>query len=291
MNSAATNAARKPLPRWVVLAAVLISGGITAWAMWATGLRGPHQSWDQAQGIVEQVWPGEHDSRSFQAWGSSDSSNGTAARTVAALPGVPSIVWGAQRTHADRGVCTNCHAVVSPQGVSVPSIRSFSSMTHEYRGVCVNCHQITLAPNPMGLSVAQTAVGTPASPQAVVPPQTLAPPPPPRAQPTEGEWKGLEVAPTPQGVGVAGTEGEAARVGVLQGDVITSVNATPILSMTDFVQATQNGTLARGTLIVTRANQRLAFELGQAPAALPALPPPPNPNAASPLGGAAERRF
>jgi S1-C subfamily serine protease len=93
-------------------------------------------------------------------------------------------------------------------------------------------------------------------------PQALPPSP---AQPTEAEWQGLEVAPSPQGVLVAGAEGNAMRAGVLAGDLVASVNGASVASMADFVSATQNGLLAQGTIIVRRNGQRLAFELSSSP--------------------------
>src|SRR5262245_35248323 len=50
---------KKSLPRWLVLAVVVATGGITAAAMFATGLRGPSIAWDRASKGVESVWPGE----------------------------------------------------------------------------------------------------------------------------------------------------------------------------------------------------------------------------------------
>ncbi len=153
--------------------------------------------------------------------------------------------------HADRGVCTSCHSIVTLQGVPVPAIHSMSVMTHEYRGVCANCHQVSLA---LGVNAGSPVAGirVPAAP---------APAPAGAAkQPAEAEWQGLEVAPSGQGVAVAGAEGAAQRLGMQTGDLVLSINARPINSMADFVSATANGTLATGTVIVRRNTQRLAFE-------------------------------
>ncbi len=137
-------------------------------------------------------------------------------------------------------------------------------MTHEFRGVCVNCHQVTLS-----------AAGSVMAAAAPLAPAAPAPPAAPR-QPSEAEWQGLEVGPGTSGVVVNGAEAAAGRRGLLAGDAVVSINGTPIRSMLDFVEVTQKGKLAVGTVIVDRKGQRLAFELGQPPSTGPApqVPPP-----------------
>jgi hypothetical protein len=249
-------ARKRALPPWLVVVVVLVTGGFTVWAMSMTGFRGPSAAWDQAHEVVDGVWGEEHTPRHSQPalWGAQPGM-GSNGKQVAALPGVPPIVGGVRSTHPDRGVCTNCHAVIAPQGGAIPSLNSLSASTHEFRGVCSNCHLFGIAgPTPAARLAAAPAAGAPAI--------------------KEAEWLGLEVAPSAEGVTVQGAEGLSARRGVLANDVIGSINAIPIASMSDFVRATQNGALAQGTLIVSRAGQRLAFELAPSTPPLPLAVPP-----------------
>src|SRR5689334_8993945 len=73
---------RKSLPRWLVLAVVVATGGITAAAMFATGLRGPAMAWDRASKGVEGVWP----------------TDTQGAPAMAAPPGTPQTVPATQAT-------------------------------------------------------------------------------------------------------------------------------------------------------------------------------------------------
>jgi hypothetical protein len=59
----------------------------------------------------------------------------------------PTIVWGAPIPHSDRGVCTNCHGILTKRGLPVPMVYSFSRRPHEYRGVCENCHTVGVKPS------------------------------------------------------------------------------------------------------------------------------------------------
>ncbi len=58
------------------------------------------------------------------------------------MPGAPAIVWGTRVGHADRGMCTDCHRVVSRDGERMPTIHPSSFLPHEFRGVCNNCHVV-----------------------------------------------------------------------------------------------------------------------------------------------------
>jgi hypothetical protein len=87
----------------------------------------------------------------------------------------------------------------------------------------------------------------------------------PQRMPNEAEWRGLEVRNAAAGVMVTNIDGTAARMGVQIGDQVRSINGQPIDNTATFVQATQNGNLQQGTLVVDRGNERLAFELARAP--------------------------
>ena len=96
---------------------------------------------------------------------------------------------------------------------------------------------------------------------------------------------GLEVGPDPQGAVVKAVEATARRLGVQANDLVSSINGMPIRSVADFVQATQNGGLSQGVLIVVRNGQRLAFDFSQT--AAPSPPPvAPTPAAYSPFSAA-----
>lgn len=240
----------------MVLGAVIATAVVTAWAMSETGLAGPLMSWERAEEAVDQVWsstPVSQAPPAPTAMMPTAAQPPNAARMVAGLPGVPPIVSGAASVHADRGACTTCHAVSTPQGGPIPSIRSFSMMPHEFRGVCGNCHQVTSGPGPVGSAVA----GTVAVPQGLGAPVPQASPPP-----NEAEWNGLEVSGAAQGVVVAATEGASAQTGLQRGDVVLSVNGLKVPTVADFAQVTQNGMLPQGAMIVARNGQRLAVELG-----------------------------
>jgi hypothetical protein len=272
----------KRLPTWVVALVLLVTGGLTALAMWTTKMRGPGLAWDSAQQAAESVWSdvASQPQAVSPGWGAVQSDpSGAAASQVAAFPTIPSVIAGTAPIHVDRGVCTNCHSVFTRQGQPVPTITSMSVMTHEYRGVCSNCHQFASG---LGAGSGSVVAGT-----AVAPPAAASPPPPapPAARPlTEAEWQGLEVGPSTQGgVVVNGAEGTAGRMGLARGDLVSSINAIAVRSMTDFDNATQKGGLAQGTIIVLRNGQRLAFELGTGTAA----PAPGNSVTPQPIGNAA----
>jgi len=190
---------------------------------------------------------------------------------MAGTTGVPVIRAGAVPVHADRGACANCHTVLSSRGNPIPDINATSSSPHEIRGVCSNCHQLA---NQNGLNANRggTQAAMPmASVGRVVASTTV-----PLTTATEGEWMGLEVAPiTPltagqykipygtRGLVVAEAEGQAAVAGLRAGDVLLSVNGVPISNMTDFFQATWNGTQTRGVAEVLRKGQTLSLNIAQ----------------------------
>jgi hypothetical protein len=246
----------------VVLGAIVATAVVTAWAMSETGMAGPLMSWEAAEEAVEGVWAGTTVPQAAPGTVAPTPAPGSpnAARTVAALPGVPPIVSGAVAPHADRGACTTCHAVSTAQGAPVPSINSNAAMPHVYRGICANCHQITTGPGAMGNAVA--GIASVPAPTPGLGAQTTPPP-------TEAEWNGLEVSDGPQGVVVAAAEGTSALTGVQKGDVVDSVNGQQVRTLSDFVQVTQNGALTQGAMIVQRNGQRLAVELGATGAAAP----------------------
>ena len=269
---------RKQLPQWLVAVVILLTGAFTMWAMSMTSLRGPSMAWEQAHDMVDSVWGQQKDSPQMPspgpAWAAIPQvSVGNGARQVAGFPGVPSIVAGVRPIHADRGVCTNCHSVLTAQRAPVPSISSLSVMPHAYRGVCSNCHEFTFGAATASRPVARTLPGAPG----------IAAPPAPRKQPAEAEWQGLEVMPSAGRVMVAGVEGVAAQRGVLANDIVTSINGVATPTMADFVAVTANGKLKAGTMIVRRGGQRLAFELGTKPAPAPQAPLPAAGNTLPPL--------
>ncbi|MDH5674064.1 MAG: PDZ domain-containing protein [Myxococcales bacterium] len=180
MSQARKAAPRTPrLPRWLLAGAVLLTAAVTAWAMSQTRLRGPQDAWGQAQGGVQAIWSDGGDAMGGAQAGAWDAAAtaGQAARPVAGLPGVPVILMGQNRPHADRGACANCHSVVRNNGRPVPPIHSFSSMPHGFRGVCSNCHQVTLGQGGNGNPVAATMMvppsGAPMQPMQAMPMQPM----------------------------------------------------------------------------------------------------------------------
>ena len=242
--------------------------------MWQTDLRGPQVSWDRSQEAVAQIWAEGGDAMR-QPVPPPGMPRGTppadGALAVAAIVQGPTIRFGASRPHADRGPCTNCHTVVTGGGNPLPMISSSSQMPHAFRGVCGNCHRVSLSNAPMGNPVAGpvTAVpGVPGTQPAPINAPTITP-----APINEAEWRGLEVRPGTQGVTVGAADGAAALAGVQPQDVVVSINGAPIATMADFVAMTNNGALPRGTAIVRRGGQRLAFELAGVRAGVPAGAP------------------
>ena len=193
---------------------------------------------------------------------------GTTVEPAAAVAALALLRAGARAVHADRGVCVNCHSIVSAQGTAVPAIHSGSPLLHEFRGVCQNCHQVALAgPNDL------LAGGPPIGGLAQV------------RSPTEGEWLGMEVAPitaltasqfglVPGTPGVVVTEAEAAAAtaGFAPGDVITSIDGAPIGGMADFLIAPRAGALPRGAVEIRRGGQELWTRLSSPPTTTAAAP-------------------
>lgn len=294
MRTKKPNPRRRPLPRWAVIAVILVTGGVTAFALSASGLQGPQMAWYEASGAVDQVWAGAPMTADDQHRGRHGLAAGVpsdAARQVAGVRGLPAILNGTPRPHGDRGPCTNCHQVLLVPGVPMPSITSGAQMPHPYRGVCGNCHLVDGA--------GRTVAGTITAP--------VPPPAPPRL--AEVDWLGLELqVPTqaaPTAVGgqptaaaratpgavVTKAEGKAARSGVQRGDIVTSINAVAIVDRAAFQQATQNGALRQGTVVALRNGQRLAFEIPAAAAASPgpAAQPMPPASPMSPMTPSAAR--
>jgi len=196
--------------------------------------------------------------------------------------GVPVIRAGAVPLHAERGVCTNCHEVINNLGNPIPDISVLSTSPHENRGVCANCHRLTKQSG-FNANTGGTQAAIPmAAAGLVAAPRTTAPLNPA----TEGEWMGLEVAPiTPLTAGqygipngicglvVAEAEGQAAVADLKAGDVVLSVNGAPTSNMTEFFQATRNGTLTNGIVEVFRKGQELKVDIAQKAAPVPAAVP------------------
>ncbi|MCP4678533.1 MAG: hypothetical protein GY854_24090 [Deltaproteobacteria bacterium] len=276
---------RKTIPNWFVGLVVVLTAGVTGWAMinnpsdpdWFPPSAYPVQQMPDVMIPVKTVID-------------------NSTQQVAGARPIPTIRAGALPPHGERGICTGCHVVVSGRGMPIPMIASTSVMPHQYRGLCSNCHQVS---NPMNLpatnnqqaAMAFAAAGTP---QPLAPSQPNAVQPPP----AEGEWLGLEVAPitpltakqysVPPEVGgliVAEAEAQAAAGGVKAGDVVLSINGAPINDMTGFLRATHNGALTKGYIELYRNGQRLDFRLSQTTAATPS--PMPTQPANSPAGAAA----
>lgn len=152
--------AKRTVPGWLVLLAVIMTAGATGWAMTKT-----------AQG---RGWTADPNTPFFPRQATQVMSPaaaavqngalpvGAPAAAAPAVPGVPpTIVAGVAPGHQDRGVCTGCHLVVSSRGTPVPQISARAVAPHEVRGVCTNCHAIAVGnPAPAG----------PGSPWATRPP-------------------------------------------------------------------------------------------------------------------------
>jgi predicted metalloprotease with PDZ domain len=79
-----------------------------------------------------------------------------------------------------------------------------------------------------------------------------------------------------QGLVIVEAEGAAALAGLKPGDVLIGLNGVAIRNMTEFFQATRNGTATSANLDLLRAGQRVAITLSAAapaqPGATAALP-------------------
>jgi len=264
----------KEVNSWLIVLMVLATAFITSWAMLTYK---PSQDWNASssyppQQVAQNLSPGI--AALQEGWQALQGS----WQFAAAAPAVPVLRAGAVAPHPDLGTCINCHAVVGSRQQPIPAISATSGMPHEYRGVCTNCHRLSdpsrSNTNPYGAPVAAA--------RPVVAPPAMAP----ATTATEGEWSGLEVTPITaltarqygipegtQGLVVAEAEAQAALAGVRAGDMLVSINGVLITQMTDFFQATRNGTLAQGIVEVVRQGQRLAIDLAQTtPPALAAVP-------------------
>jgi hypothetical protein len=277
---------KKRIPTWMVGLVVLATGAATAYAMLKAGQPAPWIS-NKPYTFVPTppfILP-------------APLATATGVIPVGGLaPARPVQILRADTipAHGDRGLCINCHTITDSRGQPLPAIRATSVLTHAYRGVCMNCHGISPLPGQpaptFGLQAATNA--------AAVAPRT----------PPEGEWLGIEVSPITQltatqfkipsgtpGLVIVEAEASGATVGLKPGDVIQAVNGNPIRSMTDFFQATQNGTLTSGTLEFVRSGQRMTVNVTVAPPATPpaagqpaigAVPTPTQPGALPPAPAA-----
>lgn len=247
------------IPGWFVALAVLITGGLTCWAILK---KRSGQQWAAAQGslpmqITEVLSPAmaaAAQSRNMQK--------------VAGTSAIPAIRAGAQSRHRERGACALCHTVVDNLGKGIPAIRTMASLPHRYRGgLCINCHRVESGARYPGSGSMQRVVTNPSpAPPAGLPAAAMAVPrqsiqPARKTQPTEGSWLGMEVVPITQltatqyripghvrGLVVAEAEGLASRNGVQAGDVVVAINGIPVTQMQSFLQATQSGKLKGSTL-------------------------------------------
>jgi len=340
----------KDMSSWLILLVVLATAFVTSWAMLKFK---PADNWN-----ASSYYPAQQVAQNFSPGLAAMDNNWLLA---AGGPPVPVILAGAVAPHPDRGVCTNCHTVVSSRQKPIPSINATATMPHEYRGVCSNCHQIGIQggtttnqfgaqsatpANPYAVQGAMQASpysvqgAMPANPYSVqgamsaAPSQFAATPvaavrplvtpgvqmpigtqmpavaqmpagtqmaragQPPARPATEGEWMGLEVTPITtltatqygippgtRGLVVTDAEAQAAIVGVKAGDVVVALNGMPISQMTEFFQATRNGTLTQATVELIRKDQRLAVNITQTPPPPPAVAAGPNTQANFPPAG------
>ena len=123
---------------WLMLLAVLVTAALTSWIMlrsnsargWAAAAYYPPQQ------VAQNLSPGiaAMEQGGLMVAGT---------RGTAAAGGIPVIRAGSVPPHADRGVCTTCHLVVSSRGYPIPPLRTSAALGHEYRGVCSNCHRMS----------------------------------------------------------------------------------------------------------------------------------------------------
>jgi len=277
----------------LVVLAVMVTAGITGWVILKDG---PSQNWDSCYYSPPQQG----------AWNFSPGIMPTKICTSChpVVSTVPNVRATSTLHHDHRGICSNCHRMANQSRLKAnpgsipaaipraavgqlggtngfPVIRAGAVPIHADRGVCTNCHTVVSSRgNPIPtVAPRTTAVGQTVAPRMTAPLRTA----------TEGEWMGLEVAPiTPitgrqyqipygtQGLVVVEVEGSAAIAGLKAGDVVLSVNGVPISNMTNFFQATWNGTQTQGVVEVLRQGQKLAVNIAQttnpAPAAVPNIP-------------------
>ncbi len=244
---------------WLIVLVVLATAGITSWVM-LTGKASQDENpayYYVPQQVAQNLSPVA--TAIDKGWFL------TAGATT-----IPVLRAGAVPVHPDRGICTNCHTVVSSRGKAIPNISATSAMTHEYRGVCFNCHHLVIKNNPSAnTGNVQAAIRVAATGRAIAP-RTAAP----AKAVLEGEWLGMEVAPITsvtalqygipygtQGLVIAEAEAQALTVGLKAGDVVFWVNGVPICNMTNFLRVTRNGTLTQGTVKVLRKGQKLTVNI------------------------------
>ena len=139
-------AARKTLPGWLGLVAVVATACATGWGMLRTA-RG--RGW--TAGSDASYLPLDATRVASPALAAAE--NGGIA--VAGVPqqlnpttAPPPIIAGTAPHHEDRGACSGCHVVLTVAGQSIPGISVLSAMAHDYRGVCTMCHGIVATGTP-----------------------------------------------------------------------------------------------------------------------------------------------
>ncbi len=247
--------APREIPVWLIAVVVVITAGITVWAMFG---RAPVEGWPaDAAGIARQV---------TQVLSPPLAGiNAGAYQPVAGLRRPPPIQAGQTPPHPNLGACTLCHVVLGQAGKAIPMITALAALPHRYRGgICTNCHLVTGAREPVGARPAAFAALAPAAVPARVP--------------REGAWLGMEVGPVtpltagqyriPAGIGgvvVSEAESVASVAGVRAGDVVTAIDGVPVADMAGFLRATQYGTLAGGTVDLLRTGRAVRLVLGSPP--------------------------
>lgn len=271
---------KSKIPGWFVGLAVLVTAGLTGWAVFKkSGGTWPDQTGSLPMQVTEVFSP------------TVAAMNPNSFQKVAGTRQVPVIRTGSVPKHRERGACTLCHTVVDALGKAIPSIGTMARLPHNYnKGLCINCHKVgSNQSSSMGgfgtLAAGQAPAPAPgplASPQAgaargALPPlSTFARQQ--RRQPTEGAWLGMEVVPITRltavqygipanmrGLVVAEAEGQAAISGVRAGDVVVAANGIPVSEMRTFLQATGGGKQQAGSVDLMRSGRFLKVVLGQAP--------------------------
>jgi len=134
--------------------------------------------------------------------------------------------------HANRGACTDCHAIIKP---TAPVL----VRPHIVRGLCTSCHKSIKSNTPAaspGQGTAATAQGAPKTMWQGV----AAPPIPPNAvKPTLVPVFGMEVVPVSGGLKVTGVMGNsyASRAGVKTGDMVIGCNGAKVSDLAQFQAA------------------------------------------------------
>jgi hypothetical protein len=261
------------IPRGLVVLAMVVTAGITAWALLGKKL--------------SLSWPAD------------------AAGAAPAARRAPTILVGRAAPHGELGPCTLCHTVMNRGNKAIPPIVATARIPHQYQnGVCINCHRVATGLTNSVTTASQPSSATPVSPaqqsttqqsatkspqpavRGSVQPQASARLPSLAIRPTvaaEAEWLGarlLELDPDSarrhglpsdlKGLLVTRVQAEAAAVGLTAGDVLVAVNRHIVGTLERLDQVTQGGAL-QGAVVQVLRNGTL-FQAVLSRAASPAAP-------------------